>query len=464
MHVGLIGLGTMGANLARNAARNGATVAVFNRTRERTEAFLREHGAEGAFVDCASLGGLVAALPSPRTVLLMVKAGGAVDALLEELLPLLAEGDVLVDAGNSHYRDTERRIARCAERSVQFVGMGVSGGEEGALNGPSMMPGGDERAVRQMLPLLLHMAADDGAGGKCVARTGPGGSGHYVKMVHNGIEYAVMQVLAECYHLWKSVGGLTHAEMSREVAGWNADPFLTAFLLDITERIFAMKDPETGADLLDVVLDKGAQKGTGKWTVEAALDAGVAVPMIAAAVDARGASAAKEFRVARSAEAPVSLLDDATGRAELCAALRDAYALAAIAAYSEGFLLLSTASKERGWELDLAEVARIWRGGCIIRSGMLPAFQAMFSGDRDAQLALRNRFADDAQRNLRRVVRLAVARGIPAPAFAAALTSYDTYRSAWLPQNLTGAQRDFFGAHGFARVDREGEFHLPSHR
>ncbi len=460
MQLGVIGLGTMGANLARNAAHCGVEVSVFNRTQEKTDAFMRDHGGEGVFVACKSHKELVDSLQKPRAILLMVKAGDAVDTLIEDLLSLVDPGDMLIDAGNSHFADTDRRDKHCSEKGVLFVGMGVSGGEEGALKGPSMMPAGDRGAVDSLMPMLLSMAADDGDGGKCVANIGTGGSGHFVKMVHNGIEYAVMQVLAECYHLWKAAG-LSHAQMHEEVAAWNSDPFLTSFLLDITEKIFALSDPETGKDMLDVILDQSGQKGTGKWTVQTALDLGVAVPMIAVAVDARIASAAKEFRVQRSKEAPVALLQERLDGASLLPMVRDAYLLGVLSAYSEGFLLLSVASKECAWNLQLSEIARIWRGGCIIRSGMLPAYQAMFGGDKKAQTDLRSRFAGNTQKHLRECVALGVSSGIPVPALAAALSSYDSYRSAWLPQNLTNAQRDFFGAHGFARVDKAGEFHLP---
>lgn len=450
----------MGANLARNAARRGVTVAVYNRTTEKTDAFLHQFGSEGEFIACNTLQELLQALSAPRSIILMVKAGEAVDDLIRELLPQLSPGDTLIDAGNSLYSDTDRREAECAKHQVHFVGMGVSGGEEGALNGPSMMPAGPKEAVEALLPVLTKMAADDGAGGTCVANIGPGGSGHFVKMVHNGIEYAVMQVLAECYHLWKVVGGLTHAQMAEEVALWNADSSLRSFLLEITEKIFRTKDPETGKDALDVILDASGQKGTGRWTVQAAQTLGVAVPMITAAVDARILSSAKHFRVKRSTEAPEALLEAHVNKEELLSMVRGAYLLSMMSAYSEGFLLLSVASRELHYNLSIPEIARIWRGGCIIRSGMLPLFQKMFAGEQEALLHLRGLFAGEAQLLLRQTVQLGAARGIPLPAITAALHSYDAYRSAWLPQNLTNAQRDFFGAHGFERTDSQGSHHL----
>lgn len=458
MQLGVIGLGTMGANLARNAARNGAEVAVFNRTNERTDAFIKDHGDEGSFVACKTIGDLVKTLKQPRAILLMVKAGEAVDAVVDELLPQLAKGDVLIDAGNSHFRDTEKRVARCEEKGIHFIGMGVSGGEEGALRGPSMMPGGDQAVVAQLLPLLLKMAADDGIGGKCVAYMGPDGAGHFVKMVHNGIEYAMMQLIAETYHVLKELGGLSNVELADVYARWNESPLLRSYLLEITAKIFPHKDGSN--DLIDLILDKAGQKGTGKWTTDAAMSYGVAVPIITAAVDARIISGAKEFRMERSKEAPFTKIEEKSpAKNELIAMAQAALELGFTSAYAEGFLLMSSASNEEKWNLPFSEIARIWRGGCIIRSAVVEKYQAMFAGDKKAQMELRGLFEGERQAQWRSFITLAIAQGIPVPAFAASLTSYDAYRSSWLPQNLIQAQRDFFGAHGFERTDKKGEQH-----
>lgn len=459
LQLGVIGLGTMGANLARNAARNEATVAVFNRTTEKTDAFMKEFSKEGDFVACHSLKDLVKALKPPRQILLMIKAGEAVDQMIEELLPLLSKGDILIDAGNSHYRETDRREAELKKKGMHFIGMGVSGGEEGALRGPSMMPGGDRKAIDELMPLFEKIAADDGMGGKCVAYMGPGGAGHFVKMVHNGVEYALMQLLAECYDVLKREVKLSNAELADLFGAWNRDPEISSFLLEITEKIFRKKDPETGDDLIDLILDSASQKGTGKWTTAAAFDYGVAVPMITAAVEARIMSGTKEFRMQRSLEAPVTIEQPYPEPQKLMARVRTAMELSTISAYAEGFLLLKTASDSEGWDLSIPEVARIWQGGCIIRSAILPKFRAMISGDKKALTELRERTSGDRQLEWRRAVQVALGRGIPVPVMAMALISYDVYRAERLPQNLIQAQRDFFGAHTFERLDKKGMFH-----
>jgi 6-phosphogluconate dehydrogenase len=456
MTLGLIGLGTMGVNLARNAARNGATVAVYNRTAEKTDAFMKAHGSEGKFIPTKTIEGFAKMLNPPRSILLMVNAGEAVDAVIDELRSLLSKGDAIIDGGNSHFSDTERREKNLAASGVRFLGMGVSGGAEGALRGPSMMPGGDEDAYKTMEPLLKKMAADDGAGGKCVSYLGPGGSGHFVKMVHNGIEYGVMQLIAEAYHLLNVAGGMKNAELASLFAEWNSDPILASFLLEITAKIFKTKDAETGKGLIDVILDSGSQKGTGKWTTEAALTLGVSIPTITAAVDARIQSAGKAFRIERAKQVKFS---PGTAMKLSKEALKDAYLASVVNTYAQGFQLLSGASTEYKWNLNIPEICRIWRGGCIIRSGLLPLYQQAFSGDKDASLKLRATCEGEAQSNWRNVVMTAVSTGIPVPAMGASLSYFDAYRSPWLPQNLTQAQRDFFGAHGFARIDREGVFH-----
>ncbi len=456
---GVIGLGTMGANLARNAARNGAKVVLFNRTREKVELFLHEYKKEGQFVGATTLGEFCEALEKPRAILLMVKAGQPVDDLIAELTPLLSKGDILIDGGNSHYRDTARRETQLKTRGIHFIGMGVSGGEEGALNGPSLMPGGSSEAIEALMPLLQIMAADDSANGKCVANLGPAGAGHFVKMVHNGIEYGVMQILAEAYHLLKIEGGLSNAELAKIFAKWNETEEMRSFLIESTTKIFATKDPEGGGDLLDAISESAGQKGTGRWTTEAALGYGVSVPTITAGMEARIISTAVDFRALRSKETPADSAEGLLTKKEMAEAVRSAVELATLNAYAQGFQLLSAGGQAEGWQLTISEIARIWRGGCIIRSGVLPLWQRAFSGDSQAGLALRKRCSGDRLRAFRAVVAHGALRGIPLPALSSALWYYDAYRSAWLPQNLTQAQRDFFGAHGVERKGKPGTFH-----
>jgi len=464
--LGLIGLGTMGANLARNAARNGARMSIFNRTGEKTDAFMAAHGSEGEFVVCKSLEELVASMQSPRAIVLMVKAGEAVDEMTEQLVPHLSEGDILIDAGNSHKIDTDRRCRELSSaaipgrRPIRFIGMGVSGGEEGALRGPSMMPGGDKSAYEYLEPLLKRMAADDGAGGKCVSYVGPNGAGHFVKTAHNGIEYGIMQLIAESYDLLKRLGGFSNAELAQTFDAWSKSPELRGFLMEITAKIFTIKDPDTGNDLLDMIKDAAAQKGTGKWTTESAFIYGVSVPTITAGVDARIMSSAKEFRVMQSKATPLQVDDIPVDRTELLKDVRTALELSMLNVYAQGLQLISEASKQEAWNINISEVCRIWRGGCIIRSSMTEMYQKAFAGDRDAGLALRTRFDKERQIDWRRAVALGALRGIPLPAMSSALWYYDSYRTENLPQNLIQAQRDFFGAHGFERIDKEGAFHF----
>ncbi len=459
LQLGVIGLATMGSNLARNAARKGATVAVYNRTTTKTDEFLAAHGSEGQFVGTKTLKEFVAALERPRPILLMVKAGQPVDDVITELEPLLEKGDILIDAGNSHYRDTERRFKALKEKGLHFVGMGVSGGEEGALNGPSMMPGADKEAYEALAPLLLKMAASDGDGGTCASFMGPGGAGHFVKMVHNGIEYGIMQLIAEAYHLLKQEGKLTNQQLAETFAQWNATEPLGSFLLEITVKIFQKKDPETGTDLLDLILDKAGQKGTGKWTVEAGFHYGASIPTIVAATDARIVSSAKEFRAARSTVLTQELLPEHGLGADFAEVVRSAFLAAVAQTYAQGLQLLTLASEEEKWELDISEICRIWRGGCIIRSQLLPLFQRAFQGEDKAIRTLREMCIGEPQKRWRQVVALGAERGIPLPAFSSSLSYFDAYRSAWLPQNLIQAQRDFFGAHTYERTDKQGTFH-----
>ena len=460
MQLGVIGLGTMGGNLARNAARNGATVVLFNRTPEKTDRLVADHGGEGEFVATKTLEEFVKALRPPRPILLMVKAGSAVDDMMRQLEPLLEEDDILIDGGNSLYVDTQRREKEAASKGFGFVGMGVSGGEEGALKGPSMMPGGDRKSYDHLRPLLEKMGADDGEGGRCVSYMGPGGAGHFVKMVHNGIEYGIMQLIAETYDLLKAEGKLTNAEFSELFAQWAAGDDLQSFLIEITARIFTRKDPETGKDLVDVIRDTAGQKGTGKWTTEAAMHYGVAVPTVTAAVDARILSGDADLRKRSEGTLPESLFGQEMPKAELLLAARHALALSTITAYVQGFELIARASAEEKWGIDLAEVARIWRGGGVIRSVLLRDFQSAMSAEAQsgAKDPILRRFSAGQQR-WRAALMLGTARGVPMPAPAASLAYYDSARRPRLPQNLIQAQRDFFGAHTFARVDKEGVFH-----
>ncbi len=459
MQLGLIGLGTMGGNLARNAAHNGATVAVFNRTWEKTEEFMKLHGTEGKFVACKTYEDLKKALTPPRPIVLMVKAGSAVDGVIQDLLPVFDKGDILIDAGNSLYSDTERRERIVAERGLHFFGMGVSGGEEGALKGPSMMPGGDMAAYKSMEPLLQKMAASDGEGGKCVTHLGPGGAGHFVKMVHNGIEYGIMQLIAESYDLLKSLGRLTNPELAAVYEEWNNGEDLGSFLIEITARIFHQKDVDTGKDLIDMIADRAGQKGTGKWTTDAAMTFGIAIPTITAAVDARIISGDTAMRT-KGKQMPFADLGTSADARDVAAMTRSALELCIILSYIQGFELIRQASDERGWKIDLSEVARIWRGGCIIRSTLLPTFQKGFSAqDGSARKALADRFAGKRQQNWRQLLALAIGNGIPVPAMSASLAYYDSCHRDRLPTNLIQAQRDLFGAHTFQRTDKEGVFH-----
>jgi 6-phosphogluconate dehydrogenase len=459
--LGVIGLGTMGANLARNAARNGAEVIVYNRTAEVTEKFLKGYGKEGTFKGAKSYKEFVQSLEQPRAILIMVKAGEAVDAVIEELIPHLSKGDILIDGGNSHYPDTDRREMELKKKGVHFIGMGVSGGEEGALEGPSMMPGVDKEAWSIVGPLLESMAADDGAGGKCVTPIGPGGAGHFVKMVHNGIEYGVMQLIAESAVLLKDIGGFTNAQLAETFDAWNEDKDLQSFLLEITSQIFAKKDGKT--EIIEVIADRAGQKGTGKWTTEAAMTYGVSIPTINAAVDARILSGdmRRENRVGTFAY--LDEHDPVPSREKMRSVVCNALELATIVTYQQGFDLIETASKENDWNIDISEVARIWRGGCIIRSALLSKYQAKYGNDKNSSLAaeeeLSRRIESEKQLDFRRAVTKGANRGIPIPAFSASLHYYDAFRADHLPQSIIQAQRDYFGAHTYERVGKKGVFH-----
>ena len=461
LHIGLIGLGTMGANLARNAVRNGAVVAVYNRTVEKTDAFIQSHGSEGTFIACRTIDDLLTALPSPRTIILMVNAGKPVDDVIQELtasrLSLTAQ-DAIIDAGNSHYGDTERREKELREKGIHFLGMGVSGGEEGALLGPSMMPGGDRATYERLLPLFQKMSAKDGSGGKCVSLIGSGGAGHFVKMVHNGIEYGDMQLIAESYHLLKAIG-LQNEEIAETFEKWNRGKDLRSFLIEITAKIFMKKDGLTPHVLIDSIKDSAKQKGTGKWTTESALDLGLMIPTITSAVDARYMSAQKSLRM--QTEATFGALDLKPLKLSI-SAIKDALLLSKICSYAQGLALIAEANRVHDWGIDLAEVCRIWKGGCIIRSTLLKTFEDAFKNSAPENLLLSPAMTEvfrKKQKKWRTVIAKAQLSGIPVPSFSASLSYFDSIRSSWLPQNLTQAQRDFFGAHTYERIDKEGVFH-----
>lgn len=459
---GLIGLAVMGENLALNVERNGFPIAVYNRTRAKTDAFMAERAQGRQVVAAYTPEELVASLARPRRILIMVKAGAPVDAVIQQLKPMLEPGDVLIDGGNSLYGDTVRRTEELEAVGLRFIGMGVSGGEEGALNGPSLMPGGTEAAYKDLSPILTKMAAqvDDGP---CVTYIGPGGAGHYVKMVHNGIEYGDMQLIAEAYDLLKNVLGLSHTELHEVFSEWNTTDELNSFLVEITAEIFTYVDPGTQQPLVELILDKAGQKGTGRWTVMSALELGVPIPTITAAVNARITSSFKDERV-KAAEILTGPTATFSGdKQAFIGKVRDALYCSKICSYAQGMALMSAASKEFNFNLNLSEISRIWKGGCIIRASFLDKIKAAFADDPAlANLLLAPEFRQtilDRQQAWREVMATAAQLGIPVPAFSASLDYFDSYRRDRLPQNLTQAQRDFFGAHTYQRIDKEGTFH-----
>ncbi len=459
---GLTGLAVMGQNLARNVAHKGFPIAVHNRTTEKTTKFMEEHGSEGALVGSGSVEEFVNALQTPRAIMIMVKAGKPVDDVIAELKPLLSKGDLLIDGGNSLFTDTERRVQELTADGFLFLGTGVSGGEEGALNGPSIMPGGSEAAYKIVEPIFTKIAAQvDGT--PCCTYIGDGGAGHYVKMVHNGIEYADMQLIAEAYDLLKNGAGLTNAELHSVFTKWNEGD-LDSFLIEITAQIFAKKDDDgTDNDLVDMVLDKAAQKGTGKWTAQSALDLGIPVTTITEAVYARVLSAFKDQRVAASKVLPGPDGQYDGDREAFIDDIREALYASKVVAYAQGFEQMLAAAKEHGWTLHPGEIATIWRGGCIIRARFLDRIKDAFDQQPDlANLMLAPYFTDaikTGQDGWRRVVGEAAKLGIPIPAFSSALAYYDGYRRERLPANLIQAQRDLFGAHTYERIDKPGAFH-----
>ena len=455
--VGIIGLGVMGQNLALNFADKGARVAVHDQWPEQIARFAARHGSEPSLSICRTLAEFAQALERPRRVILLVKAGSVVDQTIADLVPLLAADDVLIDAGNEFYENTERRAAALSSKGLRFFGMGVSGGEAGARHGPSLMPGGDRAAYDELAPLLTRIAAR--GDGPAVTYIGPGGSGHFVKMVHNGIEYGDMQLLAESYDVLESIGGLSHGQLAETFEAWNGGE-LESFLLDLTVSVLRKRDPETGRPLLDVVRDVAGSKGTGKWMIHEALERATPVPTIAAALEARVLSG-KITERASCGELAGPRVDD--GDSQLLDDARAALYAAKLCTYAQGMALLEATSEERGWQLDMAEITRIWTAGCIIRARLLGDLKRAF--ERTPRLA--NLLMDGALQQqlatrtdaLRRLVARAVLGGVPVPAHASALAYCDTLRRPRLPQSLVQAQRDAFGAHGYERVDRPGTFH-----
>ena len=458
---GIIGLATMGQNLALNVEDKGFSVAVYNRTAERTRKFLEEKAKGRRIAPCYSLEELVESLSRPRKVLLMVKAGEPTDAVLEKLFPLLERGDLVIDGGNAHYADTERRLREAEGRGLLYLGTGISGGEYGALHGPAIMAGG-HREGYELIEGLFQKIAAQGPEGPCCAYFGPGSAGHYVKMVHNGIEYAVMETLAEAYDLMKRGLSMSCAEMADVFGRWNQGE-LSSYLVEITEKILRYVDPETGEPLVEKILDTAQQKGTGKWSTQSALDIGTPAPTIAMAVFARIISALKAERTEAEKLLPGPELHLHGDREEFLSDLFGAVYLTVIAAYAQGLRQLRDASAERGWGLDLSEVARVWMAGCIIRSSLLVLIRKAFLEQPDLPLLfLAEPFRSAWEKHhvaLRRVVARAHEAGIPIPAMDSALDFVDAYRTARLPANLIQAQRDFFGAHTYQRVDKEGTFH-----
>jgi 6-phosphogluconate dehydrogenase len=458
--LGVVGLAVMGANLARNAARKGFGVALFNRHRERTDALTKEHGRDGRFVPSKTLVDFVASLKTPRIAIIMVKAGKPVDELIDEIMPHLEPGDILVDAGNSLFTDTQRRVKTCEAKSIRFVGMGVSGGEEGALNGPSMMPGGDRAAYDRLAPFLDKMAAE-AYGRPCCAYIGTDGAGHYVKMVHNGIEYADMQLIAETYDILKSVYGLDASAIADVFASWKTSA-LDSYLIDITTEVLRKTDA-TGKPLVDAILDEAEQKGTGRWTAQSALELGVPITAITEAVYARALSSRRELRATVGKFFPHPKTPPRKAAPDEIDALRDALYAAKIVAYEQGFEQMAVAGAQYGWRLDLSEIAAIWRAGCIIRARMLDRIMDAFERDPTLQsLLLAEHFRDavaSAEGSWRKAVSLAVDAGVPTPAFSSTLAYYDGLRRARGPTNLIQGLRDHFGAHTYRRLDKLGVFH-----
>jgi 6-phosphogluconate dehydrogenase len=459
---GVVGLGVMGQNLALNIANHGNLVAVFNRTESKTAEFIKGPAKDKKIIGTFTLKELADVLEKPRQILLMIKAGPAVDAVIDAIKPHLAQGDILIDGGNSYFVETERRTTALAAEGLLYLGAGISGGEEGALNGPSIMPGGSLEAWDAVKPILMAAAAKAGDGEPCVDYMGPGGAGHYVKMVHNGIEYAIMQLISEVYDVLHRGLGMEAEELASLFAEWSQGK-LSSYLIEITANIFKTLDQESGKPIVDLILDEAKQKGTGKWTSQNAMDLGSPVHTINAAVASRIISGMKEQRVAASkvikGPDPRANFD----RQQFIDAAREALYASMIIAYAQGFGLMRQASEEYDYHLDLKRIAKIWRAGCIIRADLLDEFMRAFDRDKNLESLLLDAYIKDEvvprQGALRYVIQKAVGMGVPAYALSASLAYFDAYRTQRLPANLVQAQRDYFGAHTYRRSDKEGVFH-----
>jgi 6-phosphogluconate dehydrogenase len=459
--VGLIGLAVMGENLVLNMESKGFTVALYNRSVQKVVDFLHHRGKNKRFIGSSSIKEFVMSIKTPRKVMMLVKAGRAVDEIIDQLLPFLEPGDVIIDGGNSYFSDTIRRTAYVESKGLLYVGAGVSGGEEGALNGPSIMPGGSLKAWELVKPLFTSIAARVEDGSPCCDWVGENGAGHFVKMVHNGIEYGDMQLIGEVYQMLRDVAGMNNNELHETFSEWNRGE-LNSYLIEITANIFAYRD-DKGDALVDKILDAAGQKGTGKWTGIEALELGVPLSLIVESVFARALSSLKEVRVHASAKLAYERPSVTAPREQFIEDLRQALYASKIVSYAQGFALLSAAAENYRWNLNLGSIALMWRGGCIIRSAFLQKIKNAYDADRNLQnLMLDPYFCNSllkAQAGWRRVIATAALQGIPVPALAAALAYFDGFRSARLPANLLQAQRDYFGAHTYERIDRpRGEF------
>lgn len=455
--IGFIGLAVMGENLVLNMEHHGFTVAVFNRTTATVDTFINGRAQGKKIIGTRSLAELTQSISRPRKIMMMIKAGAAVDAVIDELIPLLEEGDILIDGGNSNYADTVRRVHRLKALGIRFVGTGVSGGEEGALKGPSIMPGGEAEAWPEIRNIFTSIAAKGPDGDPCCAWIGPDGSGHYVKMIHNGIEYGDMQLLAETYWIMREYLGMNHDEMADVFSQWNEGK-LDSYLVEITAEILRKKDSD-GEPLALKILDTAGQKGTGKWTGIAALNEGTPLTLITESVFARALSSQKERRVAASRIFPVEKKNFDGDRNAMLDALRDALYAAKIVSYAQGFELIAQASRTNGWNLDFAGIARLWRGGCIIRSVFLDRIADAFTANPELSNLVESPYFSGelirAEDGWRKTAAAAISASLPVPALASALTWFDGYRSAEGPANLIQAQRDYFGAHTYERTDAE---------
>eukprot|EP00741_Cyanophora_paradoxa_P022486 tig00021464_g21712.t1 len=456
--IGLVGLAVMGQNLALNIAEEGLPISVFNRSPDKVDDTVARAAREGnlPLTGFKNVKEFVDSIEKPRSIIILVKAGAPVDATISALSEHLEEGDLIIDGGNEWYENTERRAAECAKRGINYMGMGVSGGEEGARNGPSLMPGGPKDAYDRIKPILDKVAAqvDDGP---CVTYIGPGGAGNYVKMIHNGIEYGDMQLIGEAYDILKTVGGLSNAELKAVFEDWNKGE-LQSFLVEITTKIFGKKDDLAEGDLVDKIVDRTGSKGTGKWTIQQAAELGIAAPTMAAALDSRYISSLKDERIAASSVLASATSLSPVDKAKLIDDVRKALYASKICSYAQGMNLIKAASDVNGWNLDLGAIARIWKGGCIIRAVFLDRIKQAY--DRDAalpSLLVDKEFAKELSERSeawRRIVSLSIQAGITAPAFSASLAYFDSYRRARLPANLIQAQRDYFGAHTYQRTDK----------